>query len=146
MTATPNRIFAVATFAAALALTAAASAQNSAPPLNLSGTYSVTHPSPGPSAVSLTFEATITNNGAAGVKGPIVLRHPNDMGKVYKRFGEKTIAAGKSVKIHGSVSVPREQYESWASAGPAVFFYTQNDRGDIKTYRISMSALPAPKS
>ena len=146
MTVTSNRIFAVATLAAAFALTAAAAAQDSAPPLSLSGTYRVTHPDPGPAAVRLTFDATITNNGAADVKGPIVLRHPNDISKVYARFGEKSITAGKSVTVHATVSVPREQYDSWASAGPAVFFYTQNSRGDIKTYRISMSALPAPKS
>lgn len=146
MTVSPNRIIAVATVAAALVLSAAATAQESAPPLSLSGTYRVTHPSSGGSAVRMTFDATITNNGAADVKGPIVLRHPNDIGKVYARFGEKAITAGKSVTVHATVSVPRDQYKSWASAGPAVFFYTQNDRGDIKTYRISMSALPTAKS
>jgi len=129
----------------ALAASTVVLAQDSAaPPLSLSGTYSVERANVGETTVSMTFNATVTNNGATDIKGPIVLRHPNIIQKVYYRFGEQSIAAGKNVKISGVVTVPRDEYDSWASGGPSLLFYTQNDRGDIKTFGISLSRVPAP--
>jgi hypothetical protein len=111
--------------------------------LALSGTYQVTKPNVSQSTVSMNFSATVTNAGTQDVKGPIVLRHPNVIQKVWYRFGEQTIAAGKNVTVSAVVTVPREEYDGWATGGPSLFFYTQNDRGDIKTFRIPLSKVPA---
>ena len=113
-------------------------------PLSLSGTYQVVKPNVDTNTVSMTFTATITNSGSDDVRGPIVLRHPNVIQKVWYRFGEQSIPAGKNVTVSGVVQVPRTEYDNWATSGPSLFFYTQNDRGDIKTFRIPLSAIPAP--
>jgi hypothetical protein len=126
---------------AALAQTDTSSAQ----PLSLSGTYQLAKVNIGQTAVSMDFTATISNNGGTDVSGQIVLRHPNDISKVFNRFGDQSISAGKTVTVSSSVSVPREIYDGWISgAGPAVFFYTKNERGDIKTYRIGLTATKRP--
>jgi hypothetical protein len=131
-------LFAVAATSAALA--------DSPEPLALSGTYQVVSPNVRSSTVSMTFKATITNGGSEDVKGPIVLRHPNVIQKVWHRFGEQSIPAGKNVTVSAVVEVPRKEYDEWATGSPSLFFYTQNDRGDIKTFRIPLSALPASKT
>ncbi len=133
--------------AAVLCLAGAVSAQPSSKQnITLSGTYHVNGASGGGTSVSMDFTATIHNTGGADLKGPIVLRHQNDMQKVWYRWSEQTIPAGGSVKINASVSVPTEEYNNWASGGPSLFFYTQNDRGDIATFQIPLSAekKPAP--
>ncbi|HEX4823287.1 MAG TPA: hypothetical protein VFV19_03150 [Candidatus Polarisedimenticolaceae bacterium] len=129
---------------AALAATSAVLADTQ--PLALSGTYQVERPHVRSSTVSMTFKATITNSGGQDVKGPVVLRHPNVIQKVWHRFGEQTIPAGKNVTVSGVVEVPRKEYDEWATGSPSLFFYSQNDRGDIKTFRIPLSAVPAPKT
>jgi hypothetical protein len=142
MAATHMRTLVLGSAFAALAASPWALADSPAP-LALSGTYQVVSPSVGSSTVSMTFKATITNSGSEDVKGPIVLRHPNMIQKVWHRFGEQTIRAGKNVNVSAVVEVPRTEYDGWAAGGPSLFFYTQNDRGDIKTFRIPLSAVPA---
>jgi len=129
---------------AAVAAAFAQGSTSSNQPVSLSGTYQLDRVNVGDVSVSMTFTAKITNTGGTDVSGPIVLRHPNDIMKIYERFGEKSIAAGKSVTVSDTVTVPREIYDGWISgAGPAVFFNTKNERGDIKTYRISLQATKA---
>ena len=143
---TGNRLRTLA-LGATLALAATSVALADSPePLALSGTYKVVSPNVRSSTVSMTFTATITNGGSEYVKGPIVLRHPNVIQKVWHRFGEQSIPAGKNVTVSAVVEVPRKEYDEWASGSPSLFFYTQNDRGDIKTFRIPLSAVPAPKA
>lgn len=144
MTGSRLRTLALGTLVA-LAATSAALC-DSPEPLALSGTYQVVSPRVGSSTVSMTFNATITNSGSQDVKGPIVLRHPNVIQKVWHRFGEQSILAGKNVTVSAVVEVPRKEYDEWAAGGPSLFFYTQNDRGDIKTFRIPLSAVPASKA
>lgn len=138
-------------FAAAVALAAAAATAqtetSSSQAVNLTGSYTLESVNLGQTEVRMQFDATVTNTGANDVAGPIMLRHPNDIHKVYHRFGDQSIGAGKSVKLSANVSVPRRVYDGWASRGPALYFYTKNERGDIKTYRIGLTAaapIPAP--
>ena len=127
-----------------VALVAAPLARAEEPqPMKLGGTYKVLNPSVGASSVSLTFTATIRNDGPNSVSGKIVLRHPNVMSKVWARFGDTSIAAGESVTISSSATVPKDQYDSWATTGPAVYFYSQDSRGTMKSFRIPLSAAPA---
>jgi hypothetical protein len=130
-------------FVFALAAGLAASAQtstSSAQPLALSGTYELASVKAGLTAVTMRFSATIHNTGDMAATGQIVLRHPNVISKVFYRFGDKTIAAREGLTVSGNVSVPRDVYDGWATGGPALFFYAKNDRGDIKTFRIPLSA------
>jgi|WetSurMetagenome_2_1015567.scaffolds.fasta_scaffold280548_2 hypothetical protein len=129
-------VFALAAGLGARAETSTSSAQ----PLALSGTYELANVKAGLTAVTMRFSATIHNTGDTAAAGQIVLRHPNVISKVFYRFGDKTIAAREGLTVSGNVSVPRDVYDGWASGGPAVFFYAKNDRGDIKTYRIALSA------
>lgn len=134
------------TLAIVLAAAGLVLAQTSAPKIQLSGTYTLTDLNVGETEVSMTFTATVTNNGVEDVTGPIALNDANVIQKVFYRFGEQSIAAGKYVTVSGLVSVPRQEYDSWARGGPSLFFVTQNDRGDIKTVRIGLSRSPAPAS
>jgi len=126
-----------ALIASALLSATAAFAQDApAPKINLSGTYEVTQATVGEDWVTLDFKATIMNMGDED------LRHPNQIQKVWERFGDQSIPAGGSTTVSASTRVPREEYDGWVSGGPAVFFYMQNDRGDIKTFRIPLSKAP----
>ena len=132
---------------AVLFVASAAFAQDAPEPkINLSGTYEVTHATVGEDWVSLDFKATIMNMGDTDVSGPVVLRHPNQMQKVWERFGDQSIPAGGSKTVSASTRVPREEYDGWTTGGPSLFFYTKNDRGDIKTFRIPLSKVPAKKA
>jgi len=132
-----------ALIASALLSATAAFAQDApAPKINLSGTYEVTQATVGEDWVTLDFKATIMNMGDEDLSGPVVLRHPNQIQKVWERFGDQSIPAGGSTTVSASTRVPREEYDGWVSGGPAVFFYMQNDRGDIKTFRIPLSKAP----
>ena len=129
------------------AATFAALAQdNPTPKVSLSGTYTITHVNLDTNTVSMDFSATITNNGGDDVTGPVVLRDPNVIDRVFNRFGDTTIPAGGNATVNSVVTVPRPQYNMWASSGPGLFFYTKNDRGDIQTIRIPISEIKAPSS
>lgn len=136
----------LATIALSLGLTAGvpAPAQDApAPKLNLSGTYQVSGANVGEEWVTLDFKATITNLAAEDASGIVVLRRPNDIQRVFERFGDQSIPAGGSTTVSGSVRVPRDEYDSWQKdATPALFLYMENDRGEIKTFRIPLSKLP----
>src|SRR6185436_13901992 len=100
--------------AATAAVSAFAQGQTSSKqPVELAGTYQLDNVKIGDVAVSMTFTAKIDNTGGNSVSGPIVLRHPNDINKIYERFGEQSIPAGGSVKISDTISVPREIYNGW---------------------------------
>ena len=146
MTAKSIRSLALAAAVVASACLAAfaQSGTSSAQPVSLSGSYELAKVHIGQTAVSMEFSATVTNSGANDLSGPIVLRHPNDIQKVYYRFGDQSIGVGKTVTVRANISVPREIYNGWGTAGPALFFYTKNDRGDIKTYRVSLTAAKPP--
>ena len=133
----------VGTILAGSALPAPAQDQP-APKLSLSGTYDVSNASVGDVSVSLDFKATVTNLGESDVLGVIVLRHPNVIQKIWERFGDQSISAGGSVSLSASVTIPREEYDNWIKGGgPGLYFNTQNDRGEIKTFRIPLSQIPA---
>jgi hypothetical protein len=117
-----------------------------APKINLSGTYEVSNATVGEDWVTLDFKATVTNMGEEDLSGPIVLRHPNVINKVWERFGDQSISAGGSTTVSTSTRVPREEYDGWTSGGPALFFYMQNDRGEIKTFRIPLSRVTPKKA
>jgi len=129
-----------------IAASAAFAQDAPAPKLNLSGTYEVTHATVGSDWVTLDFKATIMNMGDQDVTGPVMLRHPNQMQKVWERFGDQSIPAGGQTTVSASTRVPREEYDGWAAGSPALFFYTKDDRGDIKTFRIPLSKAPSKKA
>ena len=136
-----------ALIASALLSATAAFAQDApAPKINLSGTYEVTQATVGEDWVTLDFKATIMNMGDEDLSGPVVLRHPNQIQKVWERFGDQSIPAGGSKTVSASTRVPREEYDGWTTGSPSLFFYTKNDRGDIKTFRIPLSKVPAKKA
>jgi hypothetical protein len=129
--------------AAAVAMTCfAASAEPMNQRYSLSGTYVLANLNVGETSVSMDFTATITNNGPKDVKGKIVLNDPSVIQKIFTQFGDQSIRAGGNVKINSNVTVPREEYDAWLTRGPNVTFYAQNDRGEMKTFRISMSGKP----
>jgi hypothetical protein len=132
----------IALSAVVLAASAAFAQDAPAPKINLSGTYEVTQATVGEDWVTLDFKATIMNMGDQDLSGPVVLRHPNQIQKVWERFGDQSIPAGGQTTVSASTRVPREEYDGWASGAPALFFYMQNDRGDIKTFRIPLSKAP----
>ena len=111
----------------------------------LSGSYQIASLNAGSTSVSMTFTATISNNGPKDLSGKIALNNPSVIQKIYNQFGDQSIPAGGKVKISDSVTVPREEYNAWLSRGPNLTFYAQNDRGEMKTFRIPMSGkAPAP--
>ena len=115
--------------------------------LQLAGTYRIESPQVDEGFASMTFSATIMNNGALPVTGPILLRHPNTTSKVWARFPETTIEAGQSVTISDSVTVPRDIYDSWLSGGgPAVFINARDDSGSVTLFRIPLNPAPAAPS
>jgi hypothetical protein len=116
-----------------------------APKINLSGTYEIGNANVGEEWVTLDFKATVTNLGEDDLSGPVVLRHPNMINKVYERFGDQSIPAKGSATVSGNVRVPRAEYDGWTNGGPALFFYMENDRGEIKTFRIPLSKV-GPKA
>jgi len=117
-----------------------------APKLNLSGTYEVTHATVGEDWVTLDFKATIMNMGETDADGQVLLRHPNVMNKVWERFGDQSIPAGGQATVSASTRVPRDEYDGWTNGSPSLFFYTKDDRGDIKTFRIPLSKAPMKKA
>ena len=142
-----RRLASVMTIGLALGLGSAALAQDEpAPKLNLSGTYQISGANVGEDWVTLDFKATITNLAAEDATGMVLLRRPNDMQRVFERFGEQTISAGGNATVSGNVRVPRDEYDSWQKdASPALFLYMQNDRGEIKTFRIPVSRVEPKK-
>jgi hypothetical protein len=130
-----------------LATSAALAQDTPTPKVQLGGTYTITHLKLDTNTVSMDFTATITNNGSEDVAGPVVLRHPNEIDRVYNRFGDTTIRAGANATVNDVVTVPRKQWDEWAgSGGPSLFFYTKDERGDIQTVRIPLSEVKAPAS
>ena len=141
-----RRLTSVLTFGLALGLGSASLAQDEpAPKINLSGTYEISGANVGEDWVTLDFKATITNLGSEDLKGPVVLRHPNQLQKVWERFGDQSISAGGNVTVSASTRVPRAEYDGWTAGSPALFFYMQNDRGEIKTFRIPLSRVESKK-
>ena len=136
----------IALSAVVLAASAAFAQDAPAPKINLSGTYEVTQATVGDDWVSLDFKATIMNMGEADADGQVLLRHPNQMQKVWERFGDQSIPAGGQTTVSASTRVPRDEYDGWTSGSPSLFFYTKDDRGDIKTFRIPLSKAPAKKT
>ena len=112
-----------------------------APKISLSGTYEIANANVGEEWVTLDFKATVTNLGEGDLSGPVVLRHPNVINKVWERFGDQSIPAKGSATVSANVRVPRAEYDEWTKGGPALFFYMQNDRGEIKTFRIPLSRV-----
>ncbi|HZN54222.1 MAG TPA: hypothetical protein VFB67_02780 [Candidatus Polarisedimenticolaceae bacterium] len=113
--------------------------------LQLNGTYTIESPRVDEGFASMTFSATITNNGQLPVSGPILLRHPNTTSKVWARFPETTIQAGQSVTISDSVTIPRDVYDSWQTgAAPAVYINAKDPSGSVTLFRIPLSRAPAP--
>ena len=134
------------TIGLALCLGTAALAQDApAPKINLSGTYEISGANVGEDWVTLDFKATITNLGSEDLSGPVMLRHPNQLQKVWERFGDQSIPAGGNVTVSASTRVPRDEYNNWTTGSPALFFYMQNDRGEIKTFRIPLSRVEPAK-
>ena len=112
----------------------------------LSGNYEITQLNADSVSVSMTFSATISNTGPKDVSGKIVLNNPSVIQKFYNEFGSQSIPAGGNVSISDTVTVPREEYNAWLSRGPNLTFYAQNDRGELKTFRIPLvGKTPAPK-
>lgn len=132
--------------ALALAVSSVGAQDVPAPKLNLSGTYEISGASVGEEWVTLDFKATISNLAAEDATGIVVLRRPNDIQRVFERFGEQTVSAGGNTTVSGNVRVPRDEYDSWQKdASPALFLYMQNDRGEIKTFRIPLSRVGPKK-
>jgi hypothetical protein len=112
----------------------------------LSATYQIAGLDADSTSVSMSFSATVTNNGPNDLSGKIALNNPSIIQKIYNQFGDQSIPAGKSIKLSANVTVPREEYDSWVNRGPCLMFYMTTDRGDIKTFRIPMAGTtPAPK-
>ncbi len=132
--------------AAALAATLSiAQTQPANDKITLSGTYTIERLNADSTSVSMTFTANVMNTGGKSLKGKIALNNPAMIQKVYKQFGDQTIAAGGTIKLSDTVTIPREEYDQWMSRGPSLTYYAQNDRGELKTYRIPLSGkAPAP--
>jgi hypothetical protein len=134
--------------AAAVAMTCfAATTLTAQDKIKLSGTYQIEKLNADTNTVTMNFTATISNNGPQDLSGKIALNDPAVIQKIFTQFGDQKIPAGLSVKLNDNVTVPREEYNAWLTRGPNLTFYAQNDRGELKTFRIPMSGkAPAPKN
>ena len=144
MTAKPIRslVIGAAVIATACLATAALAAKDK---ITLMGTYSITRLNASSTSVSMDFTATVSNTGPKDLSGKIALNDPAVIQKIFNQFGDQKIPAGGNVKLNASVTVPREEYDAWLSRGPNLTFYAQNDRGELKTFRIPLSGkAPAP--
>ena len=112
--------------------------------VNLSGTYTLEDVTVSEDSVSLTFRATILNNGPADVEGFLKLAEPNNLQRPLADFGSVSISAGGKIDVDSTADVPRSVYNSWSSTQPTLNFAWQTDRGDILVRRVSLSRM-APR-
>ena len=129
---------------AALSVTSVRAQEVKADTIKLSGTYSLENVSVSDESVSLTFKATIINNGDASVDGYLKLAEPNNLQRPMADFGSVSIASGGKTDVDANVDVPRSVYDSWSGTGqPTITFAWQDERGDILVHRVPLSRVQA---
>ena len=146
MIAKPTRTFIAAAVVVAASFVATPAQDTTKEEILLSGSYQIERMDADSTSVSMSFTATISNNGPTDLSGKIALNNPSVIQKVYKEFGEQSIPAGGNVKLSDNVTVPREEYNAWLSRGPNLTYYAQNDHGELKTFRIPLTGKPPAPS